>query len=245
MTKMRERINILDILIDKVDTKLALARIIDFIESNANKLVVTPNSEMIIAAQSDRRLKRIINTSDLAVPDGAGVVLASKLLGDPIPERVAGIDLVKELFKVAQQANYSFYFLGAAPNVAKKAKKQVLKHYPNLEINVHHGYLTRVLEEQVINDIIKRSPDIILVGMGVPLQEKWLDKYLSKFESVVGMGVGGSFDILAGTKDRAPTWMQNHSLEWLYRLLQEPQRIQRTIKLPQFIQQVLLQKYKN
>jgi len=152
---------------------------------------------------------------------------------------------VQNLFQLGVERDYSFYFLGAAPNVAKLAQKRVLERYSALEINYHHGYLTRLLEEKVINDIMENEPNILLVGMGVPLQEKWLAKHLTKFDGIVGIGVGGAFDILAGTKSRAPDLMQQLKLEWLYRLLQEPRRIGRTLRLPKFIMQVLRQRYQN
>ena len=241
---MRERVEVLGVLVDRIDRAEALIKITEFISSGGNKLVVTPNAEMIMQAQQDRRLKRIINQADLALPDGAGVVIASKILGTAIPERVAGVDVVKKLFEIGCQRNYSFYFLGGAPKIAEQAKEQVLSQYCNLEINVHHGYLTRVLEEQVINDIIKKSPDILLVGMGVPLQEKWLAEYLNQFSNLTGIGVGGAFDIIAGVKKRAPHWMQNLNLEWLYRVLQEPERIVRVAQLPKFMQEILKKKIK-
>ncbi|MGM0370795.1 MAG: WecB/TagA/CpsF family glycosyltransferase [Bacillota bacterium] len=242
---MRERVKILDVLIDKVDTQRALARVAEFVKADTNKLIVTPNSEMIFQSEEDLRLQEIINGADLALPDGAGVVLASQILGKPLPERVPGIDLVQNLFQLGVERDYSFYFLGAAPNVAQQAQKRVLEQYSALEINHHHGYLTRLLEEKVINDIMKNEPNILLVGMGVPLQEKWLAKHLTKFDGVVGIGVGGAFDILAGTKSRAPNLMQQLKLEWLYRLLQEPRRIRRTLRLPKFIMQVLRQRCQN
>ena len=235
----------LDVLVDRIDMQEALIKIEEFIRGAENRLVVTPNAEMIMAAQEDLRLKKIINRADLALPDGAGVVLAAKLLGKTIPERVAGVDLVQELFKLAEQRGYSLYFLGAAPGIAQEAKEQVRSRYSNLEINLHHGYLTRRLEEEVINDIIVESPDILLVGMGVPLQEKWLASYLSCFSGIVGIGVGGTFDILAGAKKRAPLLLQQMHLEWFYRLLQEPERIVRTAQLPKFILKVLKQRSKD
>ena len=245
MFKMRKRVDILGVMVDQINIANALQTINEFIESKQNKLIVTPNAEMIMRAQADKRLRKIINKADLALPDGAGVVLASKILGNPIPERIAGIDVVKELLKVGSEKGYSFYFLGGAPNIAKKAKQKILKVDADLRINVHHGYLNRELEEKVINDIIKKSPDILLVGMGVPLQEKWLASYLEQLPALVGMGVGGTFDILSGTKKRAPNWLQQFNLEWFYRFLQEPQRIMRIAQLPKFIQQVLQQKYEN
>lgn len=240
---MRTRVKILGVLVDQVDITTALERINDFVDSKENKLIVTPNAEMIMQAQSDERLQKIINAADLALPDGAGVVIASQILAQAIPERIAGVDVVQKLFAGGVKKGHSFYFLGGAPGIAQQAKERVLASYNNLKISVHHGYLTRELEDQVINDIMKKSPDILLVGMGVPLQEKWLAKYLDGFSGLVGMGVGGTFDILAGTKQRAPKWMQQFYLEWLYRVLQEPQRISRIIQLPKFMQQVLQQKY--
>jgi len=242
---MRSRVEILGVLIDHLDSSEALERITNFAAANKNKLVVTPNAEMIMQAQRDARLKRIINHADLALPDGAGVVIASKILGSPLPERMAGIDVVQELFKLGNQAGYSFYFLGGAPNIAQQAKQRVLSTYSKLKINVHHGYLNKELEEKVINDIMNKAPDILLVGMGVPLQEKWLASYVYQFTGLVGIGVGGTFDVLAGAKQRAPKWMQQLYLEWLYRVWQEPERITRIAQLPKFIQQVLQQKHNN
>ncbi|WP_041607835.1 WecB/TagA/CpsF family glycosyltransferase [Halobacteroides halobius] len=241
---MIDKVDILGILIDRVDMGQALDRIEEFIKLDTSNLVVTPNAEMIIRATKDPKLREIINSAQLIVPDGAGVILAANLLGQPLSERVAGIDLVKELLAQANQKDYSFYFLGSAPGVANKAKEKVLKKWPKLTIIAHHGYLDRELEEQVIDEIKKEEIDILLVGMGVPLQEKWLATYLDQLDIPVGIGVGGTFDILAGNKKRAPEVIQGLNLEWLYRLLQEPKRLGRMTALPEFIYKVLHQRLK-
>ncbi|GAB6100082.1 WecB/TagA/CpsF family glycosyltransferase [Halanaerocella petrolearia] len=241
---MVNKVDILGVLIDQVNMSETVERVEKFVQSETSNLVVTPNAEMIVQANEDLVLKRIINSAQLAIPDGAGVVLATKLLGKPLNERVAGVDLVKKLLAKGNKSGYSFYFLGAAPGVAKQAKQKVLEKYPNLTIFTHHGYLDRESEQQVVADIKNQSIDILLVGMGVPLQEKWLATYLHELAVPVGIGVGGSFDILAGNKKRAPIMMQQLNLEWLYRLGQEPKRLGRMIALPEFIYKVIQQRFK-
>ncbi len=237
-----DRIEILGVLVDRVTKLEALEESKKFIRAEKSNLIITANAEMIIRAQQDPQLQRIINSAELVIPDGAGVVLAAKLLGNSLKERVAGVDLVKDLLELGSKERYNFYFLGAAPGVAEVAKKNVLRDYPNLRIRIHHGYLNKELELKVLEDIQSESVDILLVGMGVPLQEKWLDHYLDELKISIGIGVGGSFDILAGKKKRAPKLMQNLHLEWLYRLLQEPKRVTRIQSLPKFVYRVLEEK---
>ncbi|OCL25475.1 N-acetylmannosaminyltransferase [Orenia metallireducens] len=241
---MRDRVDILGVLVDRVAQKEALNRVKSFIDSQNSHIIVTPNAEMIVRAHQDEELKRILNSADLVIPDGTGVVLASKLLGDPLAERVTGIDLVKDLLEIGSKVGYNFYFLGGAPKVAQEAKTKVKEKYPNLNIRTHHGYLDRESETKVLEELENNRVDILLVGMGVPLQEKWLYKHLANLKVPVGIGVGGTFDILAGKKKRAPKVMQNFHLEWLYRLLQEPKRLARMSALPQFIYEVLQEKLK-
>ncbi len=239
---MRSRVDILGVLVDQVDMNGAVNRIEEWILNKEGKMVVTPNAEMIIRAYYDDNLRQIINSAQLIIPDGAGVVLAARLLGVQLQGRVAGIDLVERLFEEGARKGYTLYFLGGKPGVAKLAAFKVKERYSELKIKAHHGYLDRELEEKILNEIKRERPDILLVGMGVPLQEMWLKKYLPQVEVGVGVGVGGSFDILAGNKRRAPQLLQNLNLEWFYRLLQEPERLGRVIKLPEFIYKVLQQR---
>lgn len=243
MKILREKINILGINIDKVDLVEAVKLVTDFIESRQyGKLVVTPNPEMVMKARSDPELKQILNRADVKVADGIGLVLAARILQKPLHCRVPGYELMQELLKKAAANNYSVYFLGAEPGIAGKAAARIKQKYPRIDISgCHHGFLKADEEQQqVVFAINKLQPELLFVGMGVPLQEKFLDRHLPHLKVNVAMTVGGSFDVIAGNKKRAPDWMQRCYLEWFYRLLQDPSRWRRTLILPFFVFNVLL-----
>lgn len=228
--------------IDELNMEAVLKKIEAWLMTASNShLIVTPNSEMIVLAEEDSDLKKILNNADLTVADGVGVLLAARLMGQSLPERVTGIDLTKELLAVVAEKGYSVYFLGAQPGTAQRAKQRLKEKYSQLRVlGTHHGYLDRQSEAQVIEEINSLQPDLLLVGMGTPLQEKWLAKHLPDLQIKVAIGVGGSFDILAGDKKRAPLWVQRLGLEWFYRLCQEPQRLFRLRALPKFVFLVLI-----
>lgn len=242
---MVERVDILNIKLDKIDMDEACQRVEEFISRDGGKrMVVTPNSEMIVMAQEDSRLADILNSADLSIPDGAGVILASRILNKGLYERVAGFDLMKRLFARAVESNYSIYFLGGRPGIVDRARDRVEQEYSGIDVcGVHHGYLDRRLQYRVIEEINQLAPDLLFVGMGVPLQEKFLDSHLVDLEVKVAMTVGGSFDVLAGEVTRAPLWMQKAYLEWFYRLLQEPGRFGRMLALPRFVFLVLRERF--
>lgn len=241
---MRDLLKILEVNIDRLDMQGAVERVKDLLKEDCPSLIVTPNSEMLAAAAEDAELARILNSADLAVPDGAGVILASKIMGQKLPERVAGFDLITELFAELENEKHNFYFLGSKPGIVDKAAAELKKRHPNLNIaGYHHGYLDRELQEQVINEINEKEIDLLLVGMGVPLQERFLDKNLAELKVKAAITVGGSFDVIAGEVERAPIWMQKAGLEWLYRLIQEPSRFGRMLLLPKFIYLVIKAKY--
>lgn len=207
------------------------------IENNDGpRMIVTPNSEIVIMAQEDRKLAEIINNADLKIPDGAGIVLASRILKDPVPERIAGFDLMKELLYISAQKGYSVYFLGGKPGIVDKAVKEIKKQVSPINIcGSHHGYLDKDLQNKVISEVNSLEPDILFVGMGVPLQEKFIAANLKNLRVNIVMTVGGAFDVITGELKRAPLWMQRNHLEWLYRLLQEPRRFWRMLALPRFV----------
>lgn len=244
---MREVLKILGVKIDKVKMEEAVLRVRELItRRDETALVVTPNSEMLAMAAKDPELARILNSAQLATADGAGVVMAAKILGDSLPERVAGFDLICSLFLEFAGEDVNFYFLGGKPGVVDQALKK-LKADPNLmNLNVvgyHHGYLDQDNQKKVIDEINSKDIDILLVGMGVPLQEKFLDNNLEKLDVRAAITVGGSFDVLAGRVKRAPVWLQKASLEWFYRLLQEPSRFGRMLLLPKFIYLVIKSRF--
>lgn len=239
---MPDYVEILGIKISKFKMEEALAYLDSLIQKGQKAMVVTPNSEMIVLARKDRELARILNNADLSVPDGAGVVMASRLLKNPLAERVAGFDLMQESLALASRKGYTVYLLGAEPGIVDLASEKIKESYPGIRISgTHHGFLADGLEERVLADLNKIKPDILYVGMGVPRQEKFLDKHLKEIDVKVAMTVGGSFDVLAGKVRRAPLWMQRLNLEWLYRLIQEPARIGRMLALPVFVFLVIKQ----
>ncbi|ACL70388.1 WecB/TagA/CpsF family glycosyltransferase [Halothermothrix orenii] len=231
------RVDILGIKVDNVSMGEAISKVVKYIEEGGRcRLIVTPNSEIIVRARRDSNLAHILNMADLTIPDGAGVVLASRLIKPALKERVAGFDLMKELLKEAASKGLKVFFLGGKQEVIKKAVANIEKKYPGLKISgYHHGYLNKELENKVIGEINTLKPHLIFVGMGVPRQEEFLYNNLTELKAGVAMTVGGSFDILAGNLKRAPRWMQKNHLEWLYRLRQEPKRIIRMMALPRFV----------
>ncbi|MFP4021362.1 MAG: WecB/TagA/CpsF family glycosyltransferase [Halanaerobium sp.] len=242
---MRKLIKILDVNIDRVNMQQAVERLRKLaLDRSQSSLVVTPNSEMLAMAAEDQELAAVLNSADLATADGIGVVIASKILGEPLEERVAGFDLISTLFKEFEQEDINFYFLGGKPGIVDQAAANLKENYPDLNISgYHHGYLDRESQQKVIEEINSQKIDLLLVGMGVPLQEKFLNSNLEKLKVGAAVTVGGSFDVLAGEVNRAPLWMQKAALEWFYRLLQEPSRFGRMLSLPKFIYLVVKSKY--
>lgn len=240
---MRNRVAVLNVMVDVVTMQDAVRNVEEFIVQKNPHMVVTPNAEMIMMANEDKHLAQIINNADLVVPDGAGVVWAARYTGNVMPERVAGYDLVQNLLLKGAAQKYRIYMLGGAPGVAQQAKQAAEQRYPGVQIvGIHHGFFTKSDEREIIAHIKACRPDILLVALGVPRQEKWLSEYMNQLEVPVAIGVGGTFDVMAGNVQRAPLWMQNASLEWLYRLISEPKRAIRMLALPRFVMRVITSK---
>ena len=185
------------------------------------------NAAKIVKARYDRDLASIIQTADLIGADGVPIVWTSRLLGEPLPGRVNGTDLMERLLELAAKKQYRVYFLGAKPQVIQRAVDLFLKMYPGLVVaGYRHGYFESPNDEiQVAEEIGKANADILLIGMGSPMKEKWVRRHIQRLNVPVIHGVGGSFDIYGGYTKRAPIWMQKAGLEWLYRIIQEPRRM--------------------
>lgn len=219
----------------------AVKRIVSFLEKDKKSIVVTPNPEIVMQVKKDESLKKIINSADLSVADGIGIVLASKLLKGKIKERVAGYDLLQALFLKLKETDKTFYFLGGEQDVAENAAKKMRKKHKGLNVLGHHsGFFDASEEMTLLNEINTLSPDILLVGLGAPKQEKWIYANMDKINAKVFIGVGGSFDVMSGRARRAPIFFQKLGLEWLYRLFKEPKRIKRMIQLPLFLLEVIV-----
>lgn len=232
---MSERAEILGVQVDALTMAEAVARAEHYIDTSANALVATANAEMIMRATHDAELKNILNSAAMVVPDGAGTVWAAHHLGYAMPERVAGYDLAQELMRMAPQKGHRVYFFGSAPGVAEKARIKAEKLYPGIKIvGVRNGFFTSADEAQIIADIKKAEPHLLLAALGVPKQEKWLFRHLSELKVPLAIGVGGTLDVMAGVMKRAPRWMQKAKLEWLFRAMLQPKRAGRLVALPKF-----------
>jgi len=176
--------------------------------------------------RGDPVLRRIINECGLVSADGQAVVWASRLVGDPLPARVAGIDLMNELFGLAEKRAWRVYILGARQDVLEQAVIEIVRRHPALQIaGYRNGWFADAESEGVAAEIRSVDPDILFVGMSSPRKEYWLGCYGPTLGVPLVMGVGGAIDVVAGVTSRAPRWMQVVGLEWLYRLLQEPRRL--------------------
>lgn len=242
---MPKKVTILGVPVDAITMGEAVARIDGFIEKRTPVLVATANAEMLMRATHDGALRRILQGAAMVTPDGAGTVWAAHHLGYAMPERVAGYDMVQELMREAPAKRRRIFFFGSAPGVADKAKKKAEQLYPGIEIvGTRNGFFTAADEPAIIEEIKAAHPDILLAALGVPKQEKWLAKHLGELGVPVAIGVGGTFDVMAGVMKRAPRWMQRAKLEWLFRGMMQPQRAGRLLALPRFVLKVHAQKRK-
>ena len=233
---MRNQLSILDVPVDVITMKEAVQRVQNLYSEPGLHTVVTVNAEMVMRARHDKELHQILKQADMAVPDGAGVLWAAEQLGQHIPERVAGCDLAVALLQEASQHKTPVYFFGAEPGVAEQAVKNMEALIGPLQVvGIHSGFFEEQEEVNIIKAIEDGGAKLVLVALGVPKQEKWITSKLSHLDKVVAIGLGGSFDVMAGTVKRAPQWMQRNRLEWLYRLLNQPQRIGRMMALPKFM----------
>lgn len=233
---LRNQLSILSVPIDVVTMQQAVERAQSLMAEPGLHMIATANAEMVMLAQKHSGMKRILREADLVVPDGAGVLWAAEQEGKSFPERVAGCDLLVELLRVAAREQIPVYFLGAAEGVADEAVRRVSREVGPLNVvGTHSGFFDRDEEKAIIRQIEDGGAKLVFVALGVPKQEEWIIENLAHLDGVVAMGVGGSFDVLAGNIKRAPLWMQKNRLEWLYRLYLEPSRIIRMLALPKFM----------
>lgn len=184
------------------------------------------NAAKVVLAEKDGKLKRILNECEIVSADGQSIVWASKFLGEKIPERVAGIDLMERLLKLSDKKAYRVYFFGAREEVVRKVVEICRREYPNLVVaGFRSGYFCEEHNSDIVMNIKNAEPDILFVGFSSPKKEYWLKKNKGELNVPFCMGVGGSFDVIAGFKKRAPLWMQKWGLEWSYRFIQEPGRM--------------------
>lgn len=205
--------------------------------------VITANPIMVMAALRDPKYMRMMKEAEIIVPDGAGVVWAAGYVGNPVAERVPGIDLLHELMREGEARGWRVYMVGASDEVIQAAADKLRQSYPGIELaGFRNGYFGDKEDDAVIEEIRAAKPHILLVGRSADKQEPWIGKYKAQLGVPVMMGVGGSFDVLAGKLKRAPVLFRKLRLEWFYRLLQEPWRYKRMLELPKFALKVIREK---
>jgi len=242
-----KRTRILNVPVDMVDAGEAMGIFRELMKSGECSLIVTPNSEIIVNASKDPELKNIIEQADLVIPDGIGLVYASRIMGVPLRERVTGIDFLGAILGYLEETGESIFFLGSrpgdgnTPGIAELAAEKIKEKYKDLKIaGTHHGYFKEPDEPEIVRAINDSGADFLCVAMGSPKQEKFVSSWRNELNVKGAIGVGGSLDVWAGTLKRAPEFYRNHGLEWLYRLIQEPSRYKRMAALPLFMIKVVI-----
>ena len=225
------RINILGVEFDSITLGEAVSRGMDIAAKRESRYVVTPNPEIVLAAIKDESFKAALSGASLTLPDGIGVIYSSRILGTPIKCRVAGIDFASGMLEGLAKKGGSVFLFGAKPGVADMAAQKLSEKYAGLKIaGCENGYFTD--DAPIIEHINAASPDFLLVCLGAEKQEKWMAENCGRLNAGLMAGLGGALDVFAGTVKRAPDIWIKLNLEWLYRLVTDPRRIKRMIKLP-------------
>ncbi|MDR1471497.1 MAG: WecB/TagA/CpsF family glycosyltransferase [Synergistaceae bacterium] len=230
--------------VDNFSLDYALGRVGGWIRANnAPQMIVTPDALAALLSRGDAKYGMIVREAGLVLPDGTGLVWALRFLGFSVQERIPGIDFVDHLCRLAAGHGWAVYFLGGKPAVAAEAAMKLREKYPGLSVKgARSGYFKRDEDDGICEEIRGAGAQILLVALGVPKQEYWLYENRGKLGNIVGIGVGGSFDVISGRLKRAPAGWRKLRLEWLYRVIQEPSRWRRVVRLPVFVMLVLLKK---
>lgn len=211
---------------DKLSKKQFLKTIDNWLSKRKKKLILNMNTFGVVTFLSNSKYANVINSADLVYLDGWGPVLASKLLNEHLKERINVGDFIDDLLTILNKEELSLYLLGSDDKTVRRTKDTIEGKYPKITIcGAHHGFFSNKEERMIINQINRRRPHLVLVGMGLPKQELWIYRNWGILPSAIYMGVGGVFHYIARTKSRAPKWIRNSYLEWLYRFFQEPRRL--------------------
>lgn len=225
----------LGIRVDNVTMDQTIQGVIQAIEQKKPFNIVTVNPELVMTATKNKDFKDIIQNSDIVTPDGVGLIIMGWLTRRKLKERVTGVDLCERLAQEATTKGWKLYLLGAQPGIAQLAADKLTEKHPGLEIvGVNSSDPDPHLAKDISRDISAKKPAILLVAYGSPTQEMWIQNHRQHFDPLVTIGVGGSFDFIAGSTKRAPKWVQTIGLEWLWRLTLQPKRLRRMLALPKF-----------
>lgn len=218
--------------------------LLNIIDKYAKVNIISGNPEVLYNGLNNKELfKNFTDKNSIIIPDGVGVVLASKIIKNPVKEKIAGIELMDGILEKCNENGKAVYLLGTTEDVLKECEKKLLIKYRNLNIiGKNNGFFDMDDCKDILEDIKELKPYALFIAMGCPRQEKFISKYMDELPCKIYMGVGGSFDVFAGKVKRAPRWMINCNLEWLYRVAKEPYRIKRLASIPKFLLKVVLNK---
>lgn len=232
---MKNKIFLLGVGINNFTKKEALEYILKILLKNGKKnFIITPNPEILVIANNNKNYKKILNSANLASPDGIGVMLAARFLGKPLKERFSGVDMLEDVCREIAKRPITAGFLGGKGDIAVKTVECLKKSYPSLKISY--------AQSEPNKKIFATKADMLFVAFGSPKQEIWIAENLKKLPVKVAIGVGGSFDFITGRVPRAPQFVRNLGLEWLFRLIIEPWRIKRQLRLIKFVFLILKEK---
>ncbi len=230
----------LGVRVDCIGMDAALARIEAFIDGGGRHLVATVNPEFVMRAHDDREFARVLESADLCLADGSGVVWAARRQGCALTGPVTGTDLIPPLAALCARRQFRLFLLGAVPGVADELARRLKEQHPSLQVASHAGSPEPSADDETLRHIDAARPHVLLVAYGAPKQELWIDRVGSRLGDVaVAIGVGGAFDYLTGRVPRAPLWMRRVGMEWLFRLAHQPWRIRRMAVLPSYALKVL------
>jgi len=243
MSKKNRRVSILGVEFNRDSENKMLEKIGKMIKDNKQHYIVTPNPEIVMVAQEDKKLRCILNKADLVIPDGIGIIWASQILygiSGKIFKRVAGVDLMEKICCLAARRGWSAFFLGARRGVADKCARELRNRYSDLLVaGTYSGRAEPKYDEEIREEILdligEKKIDFLFVAYGGRRQEKWIERNLSKLPVKIAMGVGGSFDFISGQVKRAPKWIREFGLEWFWRLVCQPWRWRRQLALFSFM----------
>jgi N-acetylglucosaminyldiphosphoundecaprenol N-acetyl-beta-D-mannosaminyltransferase len=230
---------VLGVRVDCLDMKATLDRIDELVQAGGLHLVATVNPEFIMRARRDTEFARVLESADLCLPDGTGVVWAARRQGCSMSGPVTGTDLILPLAAMCAKRGYRLFLLGAAPGVAAELASRLRARHPHLEVAAHPGSSDPSSDEETLSLIHAHRTQVLLVAFGAPKQELWIDRLKDRLGVAAGIGVGGAYDYLTGRVPRAPVWMRRAGLEWLHRLIRQPWRVHRMAVLPVYAIKVL------
>lgn len=230
---MLETVHLFGVKVHRLTMTEAVEAVERLVREGGAHQVVTADTSMLVMAQQDAELRRIVNEASLVTPDSMGVVWAARRLGCPVPERVTGVDLMGLMCARAAQAGWPIYLFGAAPGVADEAAVRLRERYPGLVVaGSRHGFFRPEDEAEIVAAIRSSGARLLFVALGIPKQEKFIARHLNELGVSAAVGVGGSLDVYSGRVSRAPRWVQRANIEWLYRFLLNPRKFSKVKLLP-------------